>query len=56
MAGIGGNNRAVVAEAAGRQQVLEPLRGGPLRGLRRDLDAHGFGASISAPRTQGPTR
>src|SRR6516225_4209985 len=31
------------------------VRGGPLRGLRRDLDAHGFGASISAPRTQGPT-
>src|SRR5258708_11291034 len=31
------------------------VRGGPLRSLRRDLDAHGFGASISAPRTQGPT-
>src|SRR6516162_19915 len=31
------------------------VRGGPLRGLRRNLDAHGFGASISPPRTQGPT-
>src|SRR6516225_5025941 len=31
------------------------VRGSPLRGLRRDLDAHGFWASLSAPRTQGPT-